>query len=249
MDHVWAVEQLREFIAAIDGYAEFTSTHHQEGWDSADELITLDPIMRELANAARSGFGDYPSLDDASVLHTDPLYWGYTVKPWILRAIGVHSLGAEAHDRMRPDSPDLLADQFHPWAWEAATPLWEAGNTQEAVHAAARSVNARLQQKLGRRDSSEAALCREAFSRNNPTPTQPRLRFPGDRDSDTWKSRQQGGVDFGAGCFEGIRNPAAHEEQLNLPDQAALEQLAAFSLLARWIDECSVETATTTQAS
>jgi len=28
-----------------------------------------------------------------------------------------------------------------------------------------------------------------------------------------------------------------------LPEQVAQEQLAAFSLLARWIDECTVETA------
>jgi hypothetical protein len=91
------------------------------------------------------------------------------------------------------------------------------------------------------RDRTDAALCREAFSLNEPTPGSPRLRFPGDRTSDTWRSRQQGGIDFGAGCFEGIRNPAAHEYELDLPEQIALEQLASFSMLARWIDECEVE--------
>jgi hypothetical protein len=50
-------------------------------------------------------------------------------------------------------------------------------------------------------------------------------------------------MQFGAGCFEGIRNPAAHEHDLVLSEQLALEQLAAFSLLARWVDECEVETA------
>jgi Protein of unknown function (Hypoth_ymh) len=50
-------------------------------------------------------------------------------------------------------------------------------------------------------------------------------------------------MDFGAGCFEAIRNPAAHEHGLNLPEQVALEQLAAFSLLARWIEECEVDMA------
>jgi hypothetical protein len=167
-------------------------------------------------------------------------YWDLNVKPWALRAIGVHELGAEARERMRPDSPDLPADRLHPWVWEAAAPLWEAGSTQEAVHAAARSVNARLQQKLGRRDRADASLCREAFSLNEPAPGRPRLRFPGDRTSDTWRSRQQGAMDFGAGCFEGIRNPVAHEHDLDLPEQIALEQLAAFSVLARWIDECEV---------
>jgi hypothetical protein len=99
----------------------------------------------------------------------------------------------------------------------------------------------RLQQKLGRHDASESALVREAFSTDPPAPGRPRLRFPGDRTSDTWRSRQQGGIQLGAGCFTGIRNPAAHEDDLVLTEQVALEQLAAFSLLARWIDECTVE--------
>jgi hypothetical protein len=53
-------------------------------------------------------------------------------------------------------------------------------------------------------------------------------------------------MSLGTGCFEGLRNPAAYEHELRLPEQIALEQLAAFSLLARWIDECTVETAPTT---
>lgn len=61
--------------------------------------------------------------------------------------------------------------------------------------------------------------------------------------SDTWRSRQQGAMDFGAGCFQGIRNPAAHQHGLDLSEQLALQQLAAFSLLSRWVDECAVETA------
>lgn len=108
--------------------------------------------------------------------------------------------------------------------------------------AAARSVNARLQQKLGRHDASESSLVREAFSHSTPSPGHPRLRLLGDdRTSLAWRSRQNGAMDLGAGCFEGIRNPAAHEDALVLTEQVALEQLAAFSLLARWIDECTVE--------
>jgi hypothetical protein len=104
------------------------------------------------------------------------------------------------------------------------------------------SLNARLQQKLGHRDASESALVREAFSLDAPAAGRPRLRFPGDRTSDTWRSRQQGGMQLGAGCLAGIRNPAAHEDGLVLTEQVALEQLATFSLLARWIGECEVET-------
>lgn len=119
--------------------------------------------------------------------------------------------------------------------------MWGLGSAQEAVNAVAWSVNARLQQKLGRHN---AARCREAFSLKGDEWGRPRLRFPGDRDTDTWASRQEGAMSFGAGCYMGIRNPTVHEDGLDLPAQVALEQLAAFSVLARWIDECDVEVAT-----
>ena len=192
--------------------------------------------------AARPGLGEYAEPPTGGWSFDDSTYWHDVVRHRVLQAIGIHELGAEARRRMRPDSPDLVADQFHEWVWEAAMPMWAAGSTQEAVHAAARSVNARLQQKLGRHNAADSSLCREAFSQNDPAPGRPRLRFPGDRTSDTWRSRQQGAMDFGAGCFTGIRNPAAHEHGLDLPEQIALEQIASFSVLARWIDECAVET-------
>jgi uncharacterized protein (TIGR02391 family) len=148
-------------------------------------------------------------------------------------------MGVEAKQRMRPDAPELAADRFHPWVWDAARPMWDAGSPQTAVLHAAQSVNARLKQTLGRCDVSEAQLCREAFSPADPKAGQSRLRFPGDRSTDTWKSLQNGARDFGAGCFEAIRNPLAHDHQYPLPPQEALEQLAALSVLARWIESCT----------
>jgi hypothetical protein len=49
---------------------------------------------------------------------------------------------------------------------------------------------------------------------------------------------------FGAGCFQAIRNPVGHlpNEEHELTEQEALERLAAFSLLARWIQEATLET-------
>ena len=42
--------------------------------------------------------------------------------------------------------------------------------------------------------------------------------------------------------FTGLRNPASHEVLAELPEDEALEQLAAFSLLARMVDRAEVET-------
>ena len=261
MDHVWAAQQLKEFQKIIDDFyrllyyqqSDYEDDQQVAVYDSLieeygsyanvrDRLISLNPVMRNLINAAQAGLGDYIEPPEEGWAY-DGDYWRGIVKPCTLRAMGIHEFGEEARRRMRPDSPDLAADQFHPWVWDAAAPLWYAGNRQEAVHAAARSVNARMQQKRGHHDKSDAGLCREFFSLDNPVPARPRLRFRGYTRTDlTWRSRQQGAMEFGAGCFEGIRNPAAHEHGLVLSEQVALEQLAAFSLLARWIDECEVET-------
>lgn len=247
MQSDWAAEQLSLFVDKINDLFELDADAHLVGRPTEidhqaneldDELTMLEPAMRMVMNAARPGLGDY-DRDPSDEYHHR--YRWVLAKRQALQARGIHLLGAEAKARLRPDAPELIADQFHEWVWEAARPLWESGQRQEGIVAAARVINARLQQKLGRRDIGEAALCREAFTTDDPQPGRPRLRFPGDRTSNTWKSRQNGGREFGAGCFIGIRNPVAHEHDLDLPEPLALEQLAAFSLLARWIEECGVE--------
>lgn len=47
---------------------------------------------------------------------------------------------------------------------------------------------------------------------------------------------------LGSGCFGAIRNPVGHlpDDEVELPDQVAVEQLAAVSLLARWLDDADV---------
>jgi hypothetical protein len=263
MDHSWAAQQLRTFQEYIDAlrvmevaddepYDEEDEGTRREAlreYESrygsrhklADRIVSLDPVMRDLMNAAEPNLGAYETAIAGGWSYYGASYWFESVRYRVLQAIGIHELGEEAKRRMQPDSPDLVADQLHPWVWEAAAPMWRAGSAQEALHAAARSVNARLQQKLGRHDVADAKLCREAFSLDDAAMGKPRLRFSGDRTSETWRSRQNGGIQFGAGCFEGIRNISAHVDGLELTDQVALEQLAAFSVLARWIDECEVE--------
>ena len=60
-------------------------------------------------------------------------------------------------------------------------------------------------------------------------------------DSDTYKSVQRGAMAFAEGIFAGIRNPLSHEVDQELTEQEALEYLAALSVLARWVDESTVE--------
>ncbi|MCX5501077.1 TIGR02391 family protein [Streptomyces sp. NBC_00053] len=150
---------------------------------------------------------------------------------------------AEIRERLGDDAPQLSAATLHPWVWDGARALWRSGHFREAVTAAARKVNAEAQNKVGRRDVSETALFKNVFSKDAPKDGQPRLRLMADDDSDTFYSIHRGAMSFAEGCFAAIRNPNSHEDGLpELPENEALEQLAAFSVLARWVDAATLKT-------
>ncbi|RAN94815.1 TIGR02391 family protein [Micromonospora noduli] len=148
----------------------------------------------------------------------------------------------DANLSVEEPGPQITADALHPWVWSAARPHWESGNDRAAIHAAAVNINSRLRKKLGRFDVSESKAIREAFSLEDPQPGRPRLRLCPPDDPDHFKSVHVGAVNFGCGLFAGVRNPVAHltDEDHDLSEGEALECLAAFSLLARWIDRAEV---------
>jgi hypothetical protein len=158
------------------------------------------------------------------------------------RAIGLLEAEQELHENLGSGAPQLDAATLHPWVWGSVAGLWSSGHFREAVGAAARAVNAQAQAKLGRRDASEAKLLGDAFSTNAPVPGHPRLRLSADDGGDTFKNRHEGAGNFARGVYSAIRNPIAHEEGDELEENEALEQLAAFSILARWVDAATVET-------
>lgn len=141
-------------------------------------------------------------------------------------------------------SPQLSAASLHNDVWSAASTQWKTGHRQEAVLAAAKAVNSRLQAKLDRRDVTEVKLVQAAFSEKDPVQGQPRLRFPEVEDEQTRESMRMGAMSFGVGCFQAIRNPVGHlpNEAHELTEQEALERLAAWSLFARWVDQATLVT-------
>lgn len=140
--------------------------------------------------------------------------------------------------------PQLAGASLHPWVWDAASSLWQSAHYRDAVGAAARSLNAHTQTKLGRRDESEAKLLQDAFSTKPPVAGHPRLRLMTDDGSDTFANRHEGAGALARGVFVGIRNPLAHEvDEDELLESVALEYLAAFSVLARWVDDAAVDAA------
>ncbi len=143
--------------------------------------------------------------------------------------------------------PKINAGTLHPWIWDAARSLWQSGHYRQAVAQAAIRVNAELQDKIGRRDISEADLFIQAFSNDAPKEGAPRLRHIGDIDSRTDQSLRRGTRAFADGCYAAIRNPISHEAG-DLSEPEALENLAAFSILARWVERAVIVTVDQTRS-
>ena len=172
------------------------------------------------------------------------LSWEYTPLQHVAKqGLSILRRQAELQENLGEAGPTLSANTMHSNVWQAAQGLWNSRHYGEAVSAAAKSVNAMLQTKVGRRDVSESQLVAESFSLDQPKPGAPRLRLLVNDGSDTFKSLHTGVMAFGQGCFKAIRNVIAHEhgDLSDPPESEALEYLASFSALARWIDKAQVE--------
>jgi hypothetical protein len=149
---------------------------------------------------------------------------------------------AELQEKLGENAPQLDAARFHPWIWEGARSLWQSGHFRDAVRAASIKLNAETQNKIRRRSMSEAALYNQAFSSNDPKPGEARLRIVPKDGSKDFENVHRGAREFASGLYTAIRNPMSHSEG-ELPEDEALEQLAAFSVLARWVATAQLEEA------
>jgi hypothetical protein len=238
VDIDWVIEQLQLFVAETrpinqSGPGFITASSSPEcGRDRALELSeVIHPILERL----------YPEWDYENPTSRNDEF--RRERDASKRLIARLNTEAEVRARLGSDlSPRITAASLHPLIWGAAHTQWSTGHRHEAVLAAAKAINSHLQAKVERRDVSESDLIQQSFSDNPPTAGKPRLRFSGIADDQTRNSMRQGAMNFGSGCFAAIRNPLGHlpNTEVDLDEQTALEQLAALSLLARWIDEADV---------
>lgn len=161
----------------------------------------------------------------------------------VMRAITILEREEELSEKLGENAPTLNAGHLHPWVWEGARSMWQSGHFRQAVVDAAKRINAEAQNKIGTRVLSETDLTNQAFSDDPPKPGRPRLRLPEDDDGKTARSIRRGIRAYAEGCFAALRNPAAHDDLDEVAQDEALEQLAAFSVLARWIDRAQPVTA------
>ena len=221
-----ALEKLREF-------RDLQDQADRHGWSDVPRNLEaainhLMPVVKEIARAL--------DKEEVDALSSEP----FLAVDATIRLIGRLERQEDFRQIFGPIGPTLAARQLHPWVWDAVASLWDDGHYEPAVHEAAKAVELRTQLKIDRRDLDGKDLYSRAFSPDDPQPGAPRLRFP-DIDKAAqprrWTSAHEGAMFLGMGCAQGIRNPQAHPSP-DIPEEEALEQLAALSVLARWVNEC-----------
>lgn len=149
-----------------------------------------------------------------------------------------------------PDGvPTFSPAAMHPIIWNAAAEQWTIHQYRVAVSESALALTSYWRDKLGRKDVDGAQFWQQSFSPNDPTPEQPRLRWPGEANDRTRKGLQRGIPSLTAalmhladGLASTSRNVSAHSQD-NITEQEAMEQLASYSFLARLLDKCEIITA------
>ena len=242
VDIEWAKAELNTFLELTElyrapdppGVVNFTARLSNRG-KQADIVASAQVVEQILGRTVPHWKEELPSERNEKVNR-----WCQHIEA-ARRALVVLDRQQEVNEKLGDNAPRLSAGQFHPWVWEAARDLWRNGHYRSAISSAALRVNAETQAKVGRMDVSEVKLFQPTFSSDPAKPGNPRLRVWPDDGSDTYKSIHRGVSAFAEGLFAGIRNPNSHAVQGELDETVALEQLAAFSVLARWVDDATVE--------
>jgi hypothetical protein len=235
MDRSWMREKLEAYKGLLEEFIRLGNPWTTpQGRALTAGLHRQDPAIRQILKKLDPDLADF-NLDAFGGRHASPS----GVLTCIHQALGILDDQDEWAVKLAPDAPALPADSFHPWVWDAAQTFWDSGHYRKAVDVAANALNAHTQAKASRRDIFDTDLMNQVFT-DKPKPGQAYLQLPGDQADQTVRSRNRALRPFAEGCFAGLRNPAAHEHGPDWDEQKALEYLAAFSILARWIDECVV---------
>lgn len=244
-----ALEKAKEFLAIVEADWNAYRRRYRDSDNVTAKLRGMLPLIRDIAERVQPEI--VPDLAEPTEFTLDesgdPAWlWG-TVNRAAETLVGVLEYRGVRQRILGPAGPVLEAKGLHEWVWDAAKSRWDDGYYGHAVQEAVHVVEQKTQVILGRRDLNGAALYREAFSTSEPKPKNPRLRltFVVLEDKETWKSAHEGAMHLGEACAMGIRNPLAHGKA-DLNEQQALEQLAALSVLARWVEASERAIATPT---
>lgn len=230
MNPDWMRERLERFKGLCDAYNQ---ENHGSGYQSTGRLKQItSQINAELPTAREIVKSLDPDLVE-NVNAPTHMYGASSVA--VEQALGILRDQDEWKANLAPDAPSLVADQFHPDVWKAASAIWDTGQYRVAVQQAAVSLSAHIAAKAVS-SLTERELVQLVFKSDTPGPGQTRLHLPGDKTTRTWRSRQDGLHLLAQGAFAGIRNVATHTDD-EWAEQTALEHLAVLSVVARWTDD------------
>ena len=236
-----ALEVLNTFLSTIEeDYASWNAGASRSA--STGRLYELLPLVQQIAVAVDPSSvgmlrGNLPDLWRGGGL---PWKWD-SAEHVARRLVGVitnRGLREQILGPATPLGPSLAASRLHKWVWDAVKNLWDDGHYGPAVHEAAMAVELQTQLKVDRQDLDGKDLYAQAFTKDDPKPDAPRLRLPHVdkvKQPKRWTSAHEGAQHLGMACAQGIRNPRAHGTD-KPSEQEALEQMAALSVLARWVD-------------
>ena len=236
----WAVAVLDDFIAAtttryVDGPSGTIGFGQYQTASPPTEVVRKAEVVEKILSRV------IPEWRQLEVSTKDKRWARH--REASIRAKESLERAEEVRVNLGDDAPEISAADLHPWVWSGARSLWQSGHFRSAVEDAAKKVNAETQNKVGRRDLSETKLFQEAFTEKGAEPGRARLRRMKPDASDTYRSVQRGAMALAEGIYAGIRNPFNHDDPKDIDEQVGLEYLAALSVLARWVDESSVDTA------
>ncbi|TNM59825.1 hypothetical protein FHN55_20115 [Streptomyces sp. NP160] len=147
-------------------------------------------------------------------------------------------LDTAMHDQ--GDLPAFAPSAFHPVIWTAAAPYWTIHRYRVAVREAGEALNLHWKERLGRAGVQDTDFWGQTLATEPPQSGKPRLRWPGPDNDNTVKAMREGLVGLAKGLNLAVRNVATHSRD-EYSEQNGMERLAAYSHLARLLDQCVVE--------
>lgn len=156
---------------------------------------------------------------------------------------------ADAESRSDSDLPTFTPAQFHPVVWAGASAHWTTHQYRVAVREASEGLTVHWKERLSRSDVDDTVFWQQTLSPGAPEPGKPKLAWPGAAEDKTVKS-MRGGLEplakalnaLATGLNLTVRNVTTHTRS-ELSEQEAMERLAAYSYLARLLDQCEVAAA------
>lgn len=156
---------------------------------------------------------------------------------------------SDAEAETKSGIPAFAPSQLHPLIWAAAADHWTTHQYRVAVREAAEALTIEWKTRLGRTDVDDTVFWQQSLSPGDPEPRKPKLAWRGDAADKTTKS-MRGGIEpftralnqLATGLNLTVRNVATHTRH-ELTEQEAMERLAAYSYLARLLDQCEIRRA------